>query len=559
MSVSLRRLRLSTKFGLVTLIGMVILSASLATAAIFRISSEMERQAIDRQNSNMQVAWAMLMQRGNGFSIRDGQLFAGEYKINGNFEVVDKVQELVGGTATIFMGDTRVATNVKKPDGSRAVGTQLAKGAAYDSVFRDKKPYRGKADILGETYYTGYDPILNASGEVIGVLYVGLKQSDFFRIVGAVRNDILMISVLVILIVGGFVFVVGAAQFKPLAAMKETMNKLAGGELAVTIPGLDRADEIGDMAHAVEVFKEGLERSRNLEAENQEAQRRSAIRGQRREELTTEFDGMVTRMLGKVSETVVHVRSTATNLREAADTTTSQSSTMAAAADHATSSVQTVAAAAEELSASVQEISRQVQETTRISQEAVSGVEQAGREMERLASAAQKIGEIVKLINDIANQTNLLALNATIEAARAGEAGKGFAVVAGEVKNLANQTAKATGEIGQQISEVQSSTNSVVAVIRGVAATISNVDSVIGSIAGSVQQQGEATSEIASSVQQAAAGSGEVSARIGGVSEAAKRTENMADSMLGVAGSLQSEADNLRSQVENFLSSMRAV
>ena len=178
--------------------------------------------------------------------------------------------------------------------------------------------------------------------------------------------------------------------------------------------------------------------------------------------------------------------------------------------------------------------------------------------VEGLSEAARKIGEVLQLINDIAEQTNLLALNATIEAARAGEAGKGFAVVASEVKNLANQTAKATESISGHISGIQTATGSAVGAIQGIGAIITQVSEITSAIAGAVDEQSAATREIAQNVQQAATGTSEVNTNIAGVSEAANDTGAASTQVLSTAGDLARQAELLRSEVDTFLVGVRA-
>jgi methyl-accepting chemotaxis protein len=217
-----------------------------------------------------------------------------------------------------------------------------------------------------------------------------------------------------------------------------------------------------------------------------------------------------------------------------------------------------VASATEELSASINEIRRQVSESSRIAERAVDEAGRANVTVEALAREAQQIGEVVMLISDIASQTNMLALNATIEAARAGEAGKGFAVVAAEVKNLATQTAKATDDIGNRIGEIQGSTKGTVDVIASIRRTIEEISGISTAIASAVKEQGAATKEIARNVQQAAQGTGEVSSNIAGVTEAAEKTGTAASQVLGSAGAFSKQADVLRSEVERFLTTVRA-
>jgi methyl-accepting chemotaxis protein len=190
---------------------------------------------------------------------------------------------------------------------------------------------------------------------------------------------------------------------------------------------------------------------------------------------------------------------------------------------------------------------------------AKGAVEEANRTntvIQGLAGAAEKIGEVVNLINDIASQTKLLALNATIEAARAGEAGKGFAVVASEVKNLADQTSKATTQIANQIGGMQAETRNAVTAIQGIGNSIGKISEISTTIASAVEEQGAATQEIARNVQQAAGGTSEVSNNIAGVTEAATQTGAAATEILKASGELAKQADALKGEIETFIADL---
>lgn len=205
-------------------------------------------------------------------------------------------------------------------------------------------------------------------------------------------------------------------------------------------------------------------------------------------------------------------------MQVAAEETATQSHVVAAASEEASTNVHAVAAATEEMAASSQEIARQVDESARIAA-AVTVAEETVSKMDHLSSSAAKIGDVIALIRAIAEQTNLLALNATIEAARAGSSGKGFAVVAAEVKQLADQTSRATAEIATQISDMQSATTASATAIRDIAGIIHQIDVVATTIASAVEEQGAATNEIARNVQQASQGTREVSANITGANQ----------------------------------------
>ena len=402
-------------------------------------------------------------------------------------------------------------------------------------------------------------PIL-AGADRIGTLAVAWSTDGLHAQVQQVLlSGIAVGGGVLVLLIGLLTAALSRSVSRPLGKMTGAMQRLAGGDHGIDVPALGRGDEIGDMARAVQVFKDNAIEMERMKAEQQAQERRVAE--ERRAamlDLAAKFEASVGAMVDAVAAASTELQTTAGGMSSTAEESNRQATAVAAASEEASTNVQTVAAATEELSASVSEISRQVTQSAQIAGTAVTEAERTNVEVQGLAQAAQKIGEVIQLITDIAGQTNLLALNATIEAARAGEAGKGFAVVASEVKNLATQTAKATEEISAQIGAIQTATSGSVAAIAGIGGTIKKIDEIATAIAGSIEQQGAATREIASNIQQAAIGTAEVSSNIVGVTEAAQETGAAAGQVLTSAEELSLLANRLRGEVGRFLDQVRA-
>ncbi|MDG4603085.1 MAG: HAMP domain-containing methyl-accepting chemotaxis protein [Defluviicoccus sp.] len=346
---------------------------------------------------------------------------------------------------------------------------------------------------------------------------------------------------------------------RPVAAMTGVMTALAEGDSSVAVPGLGKADEIGAMAEAVQVFKENAIAKARLENEQEELKRHAeAERREAMNRLATKFEADVSGVVQAVASAAAQMQATSEAMSATAGETSRQAAGVASASQQASSNVQMVAAAAEELSASIREISRQMAQSHTMTQSAAGEAQTARGTVKALAEVAARIGAVVTLINDIASQTNLLALNATIEAARAGDAGKGFAVVASEVKALATQTTKATDEIAAQIASVQGQITGTVGAIEGITATIGSINEIAATIAAAVDEQQAATSEIARSVEQAATGTQEVSSTIDTVTAAAGETGTAAGEVLTAARQLSQQAATMQDFVGRFVREVRA-
>jgi methyl-accepting chemotaxis protein len=387
----------------------------------------------------------------------------------------------------------------------------------------------------------------------------GVYTDDIEADFQAMMLQIGLTAAVLLALLAAIAFVIARDVSGSIDRLERKMGALAAGDLTVAIDETSRGDEVGRMAQAVQVFKEHALEIEQLRHRQEESERLAAER--RRGEtlkLAGDFERSVGSIVDAVGRAAGEMQREAQSLSKSAQAASTEARGIASGASEAEGNVQTVAAAAEELSASIAEIGRQVGQSARIAGKAVSATALTDERVSALAGAAQRIGEVVGLIQAIASQTNLLALNATIEAARAGEAGKGFAVVASEVKSLANQTAQATDDIRQQVEAIQGSTAEVVSSIRDIAETIREMSEIGGAIAAAIDQQSGATRDISANVQQAARHTSTVSDGIGAVTDTSERVGGAAGRVLGAAEGLSHQSEELKRQVGQFLSTVRA-
>jgi len=407
--------------------------------------------------------------------------------------------------------------------------------------------------------FSAVEPVIAAVSNSVNNIRAEADRSNVAardRIQWQIEIAILLIASAVL----GAGFFIGRSVSRPLSAMTAAMIELAKGNFAIVLPGLGRADEIGEIAQAVETFKVNAEQKARDEAEAKIKQDQIAAQRRRADmiKMADDFEGAVGEIVETVSSASTELEASAGTLTSTAVRSQELATMVAAASEEASTNVQSVASATEELTSSVNEISRQVQESARMANDAVDQARKTNDRVGELSKAAARIGDVVELINTIAGQTNLLALNATIEAARAGEAGRGFAVVASEVKALAEQTAKATGEIGQQISGIQAATQESVNAIQEISGTIERLSEISSTIAAAVEEQGAATQEISRNVQHAAQGTMQVSSHITDVKQGASETGSASSQVLAAAQSLSGDSNRLKLEVGKFLNSVRA-
>jgi len=412
---------------------------------------------------------------------------------------------------------------------------------------------RGKASM--DTLRTQASEMANMERNLVDIRIKEQRRAFDVGYLTAIVGGVASLVIAILL-----TFSVLATIVRPLDKLVAVLQRMAKGEIDAQIAEARRGDEIGAVGKAVEGIKAMVAQKAAEQADLKRIADEAAAKERKRTmvELASGFEAAIGGIVGQVSSSATELQATAGTMTATATETASQSTMVAAAAEEAASNVSTVAAAAEELGTSVQEISRQVQGSVGLAQVAVEEADRTGQLVQVLKATSAKIGDMVGMISGIASQTNLLALNATIEAARAGDAGRGFAVVAAEVKELANQTSKATEEIAGQIGAIQGVTDQAVSAIGEITGRIREISTVATCIAAAVEQQGAATQEIVRNVAQAATGTSEVTSNIVSVAKASENTGAAAAQVLAASGELSRQSKQLTAEVGRFLVNVRA-
>ena len=530
-------MRIRTKFIMVNVAIVAAAITGITAICLFEFNGELRNQAIISQESRLRTFWSLLRQKGGDMHVANGKLMIGDNIINGDNTLPDHLKELCGGTATIFMGDVRVSTNVLKEDGSRAVGTRL-QGPAYDALFKKGQPYRGEADILGVPYFTAYDPIRDSRGETIGVLYVGVRQGDFLASYNKLKYLVVGISTALICLAGFVNWLIIFRLFVPLNRMRDVLLVAKNeGDLSQRLDYL-KQDEIGEMCVSFNGFME------------------------------------------KLGEVVAAIAQSAEKLNSSGSALCMASGMILTNSEEVASQTATVAVASEEMAATSNDVAQNcalaadgshrandsaltgssvVQATMAVMNSIADRVKESAHTVENLGAQSDQIGEIVGTIEDIADQTNLLALNAAIEAARAGEQGRGFAVVADEVRALAERTTKATKEIGAMIKSIQHQTRGAVTsmgdgvkeVERGTAEAAKSgqaLEEILEQINAVSMQVGQ----IATAAEEQTVTTGEISNKIQVITEVMQGSSEVAKDAAAAAAELAELAEELRQIIGRF-------
>jgi methyl-accepting chemotaxis protein len=489
-------MKLSHKF-MITMVASVILAiAATSTLCLYEMRTVLVRKADQDMDARLKTFHELLKQKGSVLEVIGGKLKFDSYEVNGNYELPDKIKELFGGVATIFMGNVRVSTNVMKPDGARAVGTKLD-GPAYEAVFKEGKSYRGEADILNVPYFTAYDPLMNAAGEVIGILYVGEKQDEYMAEYDRLKLLVIGLAAAIAGLLSLFALFVVRRALKPMRDMVAILKDIAEGDgnLAVRL-NINQRDEVGEAAG--------------------------------------HFDKFVDKLAHVVREvmTVSHHVATQSSQLSAATQMLSQGATeQAASAEEASSSV-------EEMNATIRQNADNAQQTEKIAIKSSADAAESGKAVSEAMAAMKEIAAKISIIEEIARQTNLLALNAAIEAARAGEHGKGFAVVASEVRKLAERCQGAAAEISQlSVSSVE---------------VAEKAGRMLERLVPDIQKTAELVQEISAASREQSSGSEQINVAIQQLNQVIEQNAGAAEEMSSTAEELSSQAEQLQATIAFF-------
>lgn len=469
-------------------------------------------------------------------------------------EHVDNIRTFVNDNKAIHVStEITQAIDAALPDLDSYIA---AAGAIIDQASKD--PTAAQAQF--PKFMTSFEELEESLGALSDLIESNIIAQN--EALSAKRHDytmalITLLSVLLLVTVFSSLKTI-SWLLNPLKHMIHVMADLTKGHLHTHIPATDKQDEMGEMARALQVFRDNAHSRQQLEEEQRLEQEKREQRMKSMNNLTQSFDTNISNFLENLMTATEQMRGTSTSLTSLAQQGANQSTELTATINQTIENINLVASSAEELTASIQEINQQVARANHISQQAVERAENADGVIRNLQESASKISEINLMINAIAEQINLLALNATIEAARAGEAGKGFAVVASEVKNLATQTASATSQISGYIDATQQASANTASVLGQIRETIGEMSAISTAIAAAIEEQGAATAEIARSIGDVASGTQRVSSNVMGVAEASDETGRAAAHVNDASESLTQQTHTLTQEVKTFLQGIKA-
>jgi len=485
---------------------------------------------------------------------------------NGNFKPEESLRAMRTAIAEIDQLWPAYVQSARTDDEKKLIGDTEAKLMQARRATFDLIGLLEKGDIKGvETYtikemYPAIDPGTEKIGEIIEHLLSQAKiEYERSALTGAKAKMLLLAFIVCSLVIGiSAAYYVAFGVATPLNQSIASMKELASGNLDATIVGTGRKNELGDMARAMQAFREGAIERRAMRMQTEDEQRAQLERAAAVAASIEEFERAAASIVHSVTQTATELEGAANSMLDISRTATEQSTAVVAASHEASESVQALAGNTSELAASIQEIGRQAEQSSAYASAAANKAQETDKAAQRLNEAGKKIVDVVEMIKSIASQTNLLALNATIEAARAGEAGRGFAVVASEVKELATQTTRALDVIAEHVNAIQSASGESIHAIREITGMIEEINQVASSIAVAVTEQSAATQGISENVQQVAAGTEHASHGISVVTSATANTGAAAAQVLAASKELAEQSAQMRARVESFLHTVRA-
>lgn len=517
----------STLKGRITLLsaGAVVLTSVLISVVSLVLLYDFQLQrAQEKQKEILTVFKGWLDEKGSPLRISDGILYAGDYKISDNHEIPDRVEDVFGSTATVFMKTERVATSVRDENGNRAVGTFL-KGVALRTAYEKGMVYHGDANILGTSYLTVYEPVKNEKGEVIAILYVGVIKDQILQTLYYTAGAILIISVFLAVMIGLATRIYLNITLKPLERTIRATKTLAEGRGDLT--GRIKAGETGEMGELASSMNSFLNTIHEI----------------------------VKQVISVSREMFTH----ATELENAGNkfVTNSNKSTEEAreiseSMDYFSENLNHVASSMQELSTTITEVAQRTGEAAKISREADRAEKESASVIQELRTESDNIGNISQAISEIADKTGILALNASIEAAGAGEAGKGFAVVAAEVKELAREASVSTEEIQGLVKRIQEKSQRASEAASRVSEVTNRLAEINGIIASSAEEQSVTVKDVTKRLEEMAKNGKEISESVKDILHAAGTISADAGENLEAASGLRGSSENLGRLVGKF-------
>ncbi len=569
----------------------VVLSVTTVQAWTFKISQDtLQKRMQASLTVNLALLKAYLTPLGTEWSREDSQLRLGFAPIAGHSDVVDAAGAAMGGEATIFSGDERVVTTVRKPDGSRAIGTKLTDPAVIQAVLKDGKQFTGGATILGRSFLTIYEPIKAYDDSIVGILFVGIPTTDLDVARAALLHEAVTTGLIVVALFLGACIWLLRLSLRPLTALATATKRVAAGDLDTDIPGTNRRDQIGRLAQALGGFKAAAKEKLQIEADAGVERRLAEAARLQGEALRAEEAAAQESVVTSVASGLEHLASgdltfhfeqpfapgyeaLRTNFNAATDTLRQMvrgiaentdalrvgTGEIASAADDLSRRTEQQAATLEQTAAALDEITATVRRTaegaekaqqvvsTATADAAHSGqvVRDAVAAMSAIEQSAQQITQIIGVIDEISFQTNLLALNAGVEAARAGDAGRGFAVVAMEVRALAQRSAASAREIKALIS---TSTGQVGYGVKLVGETGSALERIVRQVG----QINDVVMQIAASASQQAAGLAEVNTAMNQMDQVTQQNAAMVEQSTAASHGLARDTAELERLTAKF-------